>query len=197
MPMAHIEEDLLDRYAMGALSGDTVQRVEEHLLSCKLCQARLVETDEFLAVFSEAATQPDARPTRRWTELILSRTALWAGAALAGLTVFLAVQMRHEATQPTATVLMQSFRGAELEARMASGKPVVLAFDLTVQAPAADYQIEVVDTAGNEVLKTRPELKDGRLTGLITKLASGSYWVRVYRIRPATELVAEYGLEAQ
>lgn len=195
--MIHIEEDLLDRYAMGVLSGDAVQEVEEHLLSCKLCQARLVETDEFLAVFSEAATQPDARPTRRWTELILSRTALWAGAALAGLSVFLAVQMRHETKPPAATVLMQSFRGAELQAHMASGKPVVLVFDLAVQGLATDYQIEVVDTAGNEVLKTRAAIKDGRLTGLIGALASGSYWVRVYRTQPATELVAEYGIDAQ
>jgi hypothetical protein len=74
---------------------------------------------------------------------------------------------------------------------------VLLVFDVPVRVPSAQYEIEVVDAVGNEVHKTAAELKGGRLTGMFEKLATGSYWIRVYRTRPARELVAEYGLRAE
>jgi hypothetical protein len=196
--MQHIEEDLLDQYAMGTLPAESIQHLEEHLLACKLCQARLMETDEFLPVFKAAATQPDARPWPKRKRGVLFPASLWAGAAaVVGLTVIL-IAWPHQAKDPTpATVMMQSLRGAESEARMASAKPVLLVFDLPVEAAAPNYEIEVVDTVGNEVLKTRAELRNGQLTGRFGKLAAGSYWVRLYRTQPARELVAEYGLRSE
>jgi len=74
---------------------------------------------------------------------------------------------------------------------------VLLVFDVPVQAPPANYEIQVVDAVGNEVLKQQAELRNGRLTGLLGKLAGGSYWVRLYRTQSTRELVAEYGLRAE
>jgi hypothetical protein len=168
------------------------------LLICRSCQTRLAETDEFLAVFSAAVTEQDAHPSRGWKGIVLSRTGLWGGAAaLASLAVFLMVGPRQDTRPPEVTILMQSFRGADSDRSVAAGKPMVLVFDLPVHAPGANYEIDVVDTAGNEVVKTGAELRSGQLTARFQNLAGGSYWVRVYRTQSTRELLAEYGLRAE
>ena len=90
---------------------------------------------------------------------------------------------------------MQSFRGPEAAAHMVSGRPYRLAFDLSVQT-TVDYEVEIVDEIGNGILKIGAEVRNGRLTVPLEKLARGSYWVRVYRTRPDRQVVAEYGLRA-
>ena len=196
-PTPHIHEDLLDQYAMATLPEGSVAEVEEHLLSCSLCQKRLVETDEFLTVFRAAATQVDARPARQPKPFLLSRIIACAGAAaaFAALFVFLIPGERQNAKLPPATLLMQSFRGPEAAAHMVSGRPYRLAFDLSIQA-TVDYEVEIVDEIGNGILKIGAEVRNGRLTVPLEKLARGSYWVRVYRTRPDRQVVAEYGLRA-
>ena len=104
---------------------------------------------------------------------------------------------RQDTRPPAVTILMQSFRGADLDRSVAPGKPMVLVFDLPVHSPPASYEIDVVDTAGNEVVKTGAELRSGQLAARFGKLASGSYWVRVYRTQSTRELVAEYGLRVE
>src|SRR5260370_345699 len=59
MPTPHIDENVLDRYAMGTLPGAAIPQVEEHLLSCSFCQSRLLETDDFLTHFPPALTHVD------------------------------------------------------------------------------------------------------------------------------------------
>jgi hypothetical protein len=192
-PPPHIREDLLDQYAMATLPEQSAAEVEEHLLSCSLCQKRLVETDEFLTVFRAAATQLDARPARRRWRLP-SRIIAGAVAATAALLVFLISGERQNA-EPSAMLLMQSFRGPEAAAHMVSGRPYRLAFDLSVQA-TVDYEVEIVDEIGNGILRVGAEVRNGQLTVPLGKLARGSYWVRVYRTQPDRQVVAEYGLRA-
>jgi anti-sigma factor RsiW len=192
--MPHIEEDLLDQYAMGTLPQDSAQHVEEHLLSCTVCQARLKETDEFLAVYSVAAAEMQTRVPWRGIHLAPAR-AVWASAAVLAAAAALWIAVPRRSSAPPATVWMQSLRGPESQAHVASGKPALLVFDLPVAASATNYEIEVVDPAGNPVLTAPAQLTKGRLSGLL-KLASGTYWVRVYHTQPRKELVAEYGLEA-
>lgn len=45
---AHVEAELLERYALKQLSDDESATIEEHLLLCPTCQRRLQESDEFL-----------------------------------------------------------------------------------------------------------------------------------------------------
>ncbi len=199
--MSHIKEDVLDQYAMGTLSGESVVEVEEHLLGCGLCQTRLVQADEFLALFSEAATYPDAQRPSLLARIVPFRTGFWAGAAtLAALAVFSFVSApprgRIETEKPT-TVLMEALRGPGSEPRVASGKSVLLLFDLTVPSPAARYEIEAVDTEGHPVLDTQADVRDDRVAGMFPKPARGSYWIRVYRTDSTRELLAEYGLDVE
>jgi hypothetical protein len=196
--MQHIEENLLDQYALGTLSPESIAELEEHLLVCSFCQSRLVEADELLILFREAATLEDASTTPRWRNAFAFRTSFWSGAAaaLTALLILLITGDSHRAKLPPAILLMQSLRGPEAGAKMASARPILLVFDMAVQA-SRDYEIDIVDALGNEVLKKAAEVRDGRLAVLVEKLASGSYWVRVYCQHPSTELLAEYSLQSE
>jgi hypothetical protein len=197
--MRHIEENLLDQYAQGTLSAELRPDLEEHLLVCSVCQNRLVEADELLILFREAATLEDASTTPRWLNAFAFRTSFWSGsaAALTALLILLITGDSHPAKPPPAILLMQSLRGPDAGGAMSSARPLILVFDVAVQANFADYEIDIVDAVGNEVLKRAAEVRGGRLAILVEKLARGSYWVRVYREQPSRELLAEYGLQAE
>lgn len=199
MPMQHIEENLLDQYAMGTLPKESIAEVEEHLLLCSFCQNRLVEADQFLTVFRAAATNLDASPKPAWISALASRKGFWSGAAaaFAALLVLLITGDSHHANLPPAILLMQSLRGPESTAEMASARPCLLVFDLVVSANPTEYEIDIVDAVGNDVLKRDAEVRDGRLSVLVDRLARGSYWVRIYQKQSAKELLAEYGLQAE
>jgi hypothetical protein len=199
MPTQHLEETLLDQYAMGTLPVQSITEVEEHLLICSVCQSRLVAVDEFLPLFRSAATPVDVLATPNWIGALAFRKCFWSGtaAALTALLIFLSIGDGHKAKGLPAILLMQSLRGPEAGAEMASGRPCLLVFDLAMEAQPRDYEIEIVNSIGNEVLRKGAEVKDGRLALLAGPLARGSYWVRVYRARTVRELLAEYGLRAK
>jgi hypothetical protein len=197
MPVMHISEDLLDRYAMGILAGESLAGVEEHLLSCLLCQRRLLETDEFLNVFRHAAVQADARPNpARLHEWMRWGVAAMASAAAAIVLLVFAAGPPRAVTPPPVAVVLQSLRGPESGPSITAGKPYVLVFDVAISSPQSRYEMEVVDPLGKQVLKTNASVRDGRLTAPVGKLARGAYWVRVYR-QQEQELIAEYGLRVK
>jgi hypothetical protein len=199
MQAPHIEENVLDRYAMGTLPGESIPKVEEHLLECFFCQSRLVETEEFLTHFRAAATQLDMRPAPLWQRLQNAQRLLWGGSAVmaAALMLLLIPGVPEQMKPQPAAVLMQSLRGPEARTLVARGRPSLLIFDVPIVPARTDFDIEIVDTAGNEILKGNGNVKEGHLSFPIGKLAPAAYWVRVYQRQPAKVLVAEYGLEAK
>ncbi len=52
----HISEDVLESYSMGKLSDEESAPMEEHLILCPVCRARLDETDEFIRATKAAAS---------------------------------------------------------------------------------------------------------------------------------------------
>ncbi len=44
----HAPDDILERYAMGTLSGGESAPLEVHLLLCAVCQERLGDLDDFI-----------------------------------------------------------------------------------------------------------------------------------------------------
>lgn len=194
---SHIDEDRLDRYAMGTLPKEQISDLEEHLLACSFCSSRLVETDDFVNVFRAAVVQVERRPAAATARPWAYGRILWAAAAASAgaMLILLTAGEPRIARQTAATVLMQSLRGPEAAAQISPGKPGLLIFDLP--AAVTPFEVEIVDTEGKAVLTASPELRDGRLTAYVERLARGSYWVRVYRRGDAKELVAEYGLRAE
>ena len=51
----HINEDDLEEYALGRLTGVQGTWLEDHLLVCPTCQDRLAEIDEYVRVMKAAA----------------------------------------------------------------------------------------------------------------------------------------------
>lgn len=199
MPTPHIDENVLDRYAMGTLPEAAIPQVEEHLLICSLCQSRLVETDDFLIHFRTAATQVELYTAPFWQRLLTTPRLIWGSSAVmaAGLALLLITGEPPISKPQPAMVLMQSLRGPEEQAQIAKGRPSLLIFDLPIPATHPAYEVEVVDTAGKQILKGQGIVKEDRLAFLIQKLAPAGYWVRIYQKEPARALVAEYGLQAK
>src|SRR5262245_12514989 len=83
MPAPHIAEERLELYAMGILSESLIPDVEEHLLTCSFCQNRLVETDEFVTHFRQAARRIEASPAPLWRSLFTVRRLFWTGSVIA------------------------------------------------------------------------------------------------------------------
>jgi hypothetical protein len=190
----HIDDDVLDQYASESLRLELLAATEEHLLTCPDCQTRLMAVDEFVGLFRAAATQPDARPQPLWQRLFHAR---WIGAAAVVAAVFslIFIELPKPPIAP-ATVFMQSLRGPEAVVPVTAGKPVRLVFDLTPTGDVRDYQVQVVNLLGIQVLAIPVELKNGELSALLQKLGAGSYWARIYR-KGNSEPIAEYGLRAE
>lgn len=196
MPELHITDELLDEYALGALTEDRLAEVEEHLLICQDCQARLQAADEFAMLFRACAVQPDARPQRGWRLTWKYNAARWTmAAAMLSILLLLVWPFRKPATVP-ATVFMQSLRGPEASAQVVAGKPAFLAFDIAPTSGANQYEARIVNPVGTEILTAKVFSRDGRPTVLLHGLPPGSYWVRIYRIEDREE-IAEYGLQAK
>ncbi len=199
MLASHIEAEIMDQYAMGTLPEISLSEIEEHLLICPVCQTRLQEADEFIALFRVAATEPDARPVAWWKTAFSFPTTAWAGAAAAVAVVVLMLvfgPVRHS-TLPPAVVVMQALRGAESGSLVPAGRAATLVFNLPPSASPGQYQIQIVNTTGNGVLNAVAEARNGRLNATIGKLDRGAYWVRLYQMRPEWELVEEYALRAR
>lgn len=196
MHRPHADDDQLDRYSMGTLEGEAVPAVEEHLLECAACRERLRQSDEFSALFREAATLPEARPRRFWTSSWVRRAAGGA-AAVAAMAAVLLVGTRRDGGSPVAPVIvtLQALRGPESAAEIQAGHPAILLFDIETPARGS-YEARIFNRSGDEVLKPPTDVREGRLSVSVESLAKGLYWVRVYRAG-SVDPITEYGLRAR
>jgi hypothetical protein len=197
MPELHLNDELLDQYALGILAEERLAGVEEHLLICEACQSRLDASDEFAMLFRETAVQPDVRSQRSWRMFWNHRVANWtvAAAAVFSILVLAVGPFRKPPTAP-ATVFMQSLRRPDAPAQVAAGRPALLVFDILPTAGVNNYEARFVNPVGIEILAAAISSKDGRLAVLVDRLPPGSYWVRVFRT-DNREPIAEYGLRAR
>lgn len=63
----HFPDDVLEKYALGMVSGQDCGPLEEHLLLCAHCRARLMTIEEFIQVIRAALTQLKAHPQARFS----------------------------------------------------------------------------------------------------------------------------------
>ena len=192
MAAPHVPDEGLEQYAMGAMRGEVVAQMEEHLQTCGLCQDRLAQTKQFLSVFRAAAAQMESQPR------VPSRSLLLVAATVAvSLLLIFVVTTRRDSSAPLpATVIMESMRGLERGAHIKAGRASFLVFDAAPAAVGAEAQVEIVDRAGKRILMMPGEWNNEHFTAKVGKLAPGSYWVRVFS-KSTKDLVAEYGLEAK
>jgi hypothetical protein len=71
-PELHYPEDVLERYAMGKLSGVDYVPLEEHLLICTACQTDLLALEEYILVARAALAAASLRHSYRPREWLIS-----------------------------------------------------------------------------------------------------------------------------
>lgn len=197
----HADDDLLERYSMGRLAGPELDRFEEHLLICPLCQDNLAATDAHVQSIRSAAAawQEESVPADRQHALLdLPKSARVLGIVALGLFVAAGLRWRllHRSATPPALVVLEATRGAGNPAAAATpaGKPFLLTLDSTGLPPLPSYRLEIVDAAGRRVFESAAAAANGdKLRAAVAQgLPAGAYFVRVYA--PGAELLREYAL---
>ncbi len=208
--LEHAQDEDLERYSIGTLSGPPAEALEEHLLICPACRDQLAEIDAYVRTVRIAASRlrsetPLSRLRARsgfWG--FFSQTALAYG-AIAATCLMLAVWVSlsgpsaSSSAFPPVTILLQTDRGpgGAADARAPTGRPLILRADVSGLQPQTLWELEVVDARGARVHRSAGSASEGRLeVRLTTGLAAGHYWVRLYAPGSGSgPLLREYALQ--
>jgi hypothetical protein len=183
-----IDEEALELYSLGTLPEEQTAELEEHLLVCEPCQARLAKEDLIVDRIRAAATRHrrESRKDERHYRPILAPAI--AGLALVLALVFGLRWIHPNAIAPAFVVKLEALRGAEAGSQAPAGRPLIVQPDLS-GLPTNAYRLELVGANGNV------EWKGVAPSGTIPALPPGTYFLRVYA--QDGRMLREYGLEVQ
>ena len=205
----HPTEDLLEEYSFGRVFEPALAPLEEHLLDCTLCQARLLAVDEYTALMKAGIVAMEkergvATPSPRFVYPRLPGFSLVLAAAvtlvLAGVTIGWRLQPSSTVASASATatvVKLTALRGSDGDgvARAVFGRPLALTVDRTDLPPALAYRLEVVSSTGRPLWSGAARVAPRDLSARVTtRLAPGAYWVRLYA---GEQLRREFGLRVE
>jgi hypothetical protein len=188
----HRTDDQLEQYALGRLAESERLELEEHLLICESCQARLDGIADFSHGMKEAleAQPPPAEAPRRDWFAWLRRPAISMALAFVALIAVMAVFSGGDKKLPPVSSLQLTALRGEMP-----GVSPAREIDLTLtDAPKAEgpFRVEVVNAMG---LKVWNGLADSGPRGVEVKvqqqLSQGDYFVRMYSV--TGQLLHEYG----
>jgi hypothetical protein len=196
----HLDDDLIEQYALGRAPAAKIPAIEEHLLVCHRCQDALESTHHYVTAMRSAAMESRSRkvgPNRAARALLGLPRVAWLAGALAATAILITEGLwysrSHEAAPP-AVVMLQSTRGIGNPATPGAPprKPFTLELDLSGLQPLPAYNLEIVDSDGRSVFKSAAALVNGFARATVRSLKSGAYFVRLYA--NDAELLREYPL---
>lgn len=207
----HASDDALERYLLGGSDEPEVAAVEEHLLVCRTCQARLEETEAFITAMRSAAGKLRAEPPTLGEELrsgfsrlMAMPTPVWATIAAAALVVCAVALapslLTRSSTAPAFAITLETARGLEgqTENRVPANAPLALMIDLSELPVRDSYRVEIVDAAGRPEFQQTLAPDKGRLVAKIGRtLPAGRHWVRLYASNEADNPLREFGVMSQ
>lgn len=191
-PGCHVPDEELERYSLAGAAGEEFARLEEHLLICDACRAKLEEYDLIAHSMAGAAAQWRSEHSRSepkgWSlpRLLLPLAAVLL-LVLGALWIINHAGLENHA--PAVAIALRTTRGAAPDARAPALRPLDLQPDLTGVPPFPHYDLQLVDQVGGKVARAQT---DGRSPTRIPGLQSGMYFVRLYS--PAGDLLREYAL---
>ncbi len=205
----HPTEELLEEYSFGRVFQSALVSLEEHLLVCEECQARLLAIDEYKTLMKAGMTafgaegQGDAAPSPRFvlpripgTQMALAATFI---VMLAGAAIVWRVQPPSAAA--SSTVKLVALRGGAEDgiASAPLGRPLDLVIHRTSVAPAIAYRIQVLSSSGREAWSGPAQITGQNISvHLPTPLSKGLYWVRLYSAgEEAHQLQREFGMRIE
>lgn len=195
----HPGDDDIERYALRNLPEEDLERFEEHLLVCVMCQDRLKSADDTVLAFRTAAAE--LVPSRPWWKRILPgdvrwQTGLGFGLATAMLLVLLGPlqTLRNPSPDggPAMVVRMTSLRGELPKPQLVpSGRSLHLVTPLDGLPEARQYTAEVVSDLGSLVWSGEcSRAADSLAIDLPNGLGPGRYYVRLRD--PSGQVLIEY-----
>ena len=191
----HPEEDYLERYIMKTCSKQEVDALDEHLLVCEHCRARLYSAEEFVSLIKMAMPLgPSRQRVPRWRETIVEffgrPMGMAAGcAALAAVLLAAPALLRNRA--PTVEIVdLASTRGAE--APSASERSLII-LRLDTRGLTEPMEGQVVDGGGVPVWTQQITPEKGELR-VERRLKPGMYWVRINSSQGDHENLREFPL---
>jgi len=187
MSASHIADEALERYSLQRSSDEEIETVEEHLLVCDECRARLDRADSYHRTMRTALRRVNAAPEKSRSRAWLPAMAVTGAFAVAAVVAIPAFQ-----SGPSSTIEMAAMRGVESYTAPA-GHSLKLRVDLTGVSTEPWVSIEIADArGGSSRMDTPAKIEGGRAVIDAGKLAPGQYWVR---IKSSTgELLRETGL---
>jgi hypothetical protein len=204
---SHLSEEMLERYAFGQLAEDFVSPLEEHMLVCEGCRARLLAVEEYLRI-GAAAAKVLREPSGGGRGVLSLRfcwprgspLSLWATALATILLCFglALVRPAHDLVPPASVITLEASRGASqaLVSHARAGNIVLLIE--TSKLPALPlYKLQLVNSSGQEIWSASVSAIDQQIrVAAPQNLGAGQYWVRLYTPDSGSQL-REYGLEVQ
>jgi hypothetical protein len=185
------DDESLEEYSRGILPAEESAELEQHLLICESCQARLAQEDAFAASMRQAALRlgrPSPAMQRRigFFPKLIPTLACAAGLLLLVLAGWRSI--RPTASSPAIVVRLEAMRGVAPGSKAPAGRPLSFQADLSGLPAAISYRLELVDRDGRGIWK-------GTTAGAtVPALQPGMYFMRVYS---GGELQREYGLEVE
>jgi hypothetical protein len=181
--------------------------LEEHLLDCTLCQARLLAVDEYTALMKAGIAaierEREVRPAPRFAfprmpgyPVVFAAVVMLA---LVGVTLGWRAQPSSAAGSASAVsaVRLTALRGGDAEgvAHAPFGHPLELTVDRTDLPVAGPYRLEIVSSTGLPLWSGAAQIAQRNLSARVTRrLAPGAYWVRLYS---GDQLRREFGLRIE
>jgi hypothetical protein len=181
-----VTADDLERYAMGKMSAEETDRIEDHLLICESCRDRLEETREFTVAMQSASAEIRRKGFGR------KAAPLIATAAGIVVTVCAALILWPGSRQAPFALNLIATRGAA-DIRIPAGRTLDIHPDLTGLTASPRYLLEVVDRDGKRVWSGDLSPPADRAT--VPGRRAGSYFLRV--LAADGKLLREYALEIQ
>jgi len=190
---SHATSDQLEDYVLGRLPASDVDGLEEHLMVCAECRARLGEIEDFVGGVKEALGEEKPRTAAAhqidwfgWVRCPAFSIAIGFAALIIVVGILASGRTK---LAPMAALQLTAMRG-EMPATVPANQ-----FELTLSdAPreGGTFRIEVVNAMGEPVwLGLAVSGPAGLQTRLIRPLMPGDYFARLYD--SSDKIVREYG----
>ncbi len=190
----HFNDEELESYSLGKISGNHLARLEDHLLLCSTCQKRVEESDAYVHAIRSAAAEFQSQLKPSWRFQFSWRPALVFAMVVLVVGVMIVPRGGHSGGGATpVAVSLQALRGPAVSAEAPAGRALLLAPDVSGLHESGVMRIELVTAAGQPVWT-------GQASGPQPKteappLRGGQYFIRLYS--PSGELLREFGLSVR
>lgn len=181
--VAHLNEDVLERYAMNRLSETECETVEDHIAICAHCLNSLDQVTAFVggmktALKAEPAEAPETK-LKHWFQrwLIPNRTSapVWAGLAMAAAGLLVMVNRPGELSAP-AMVTLDGTRGTSTVVH-GTGP---FDFEVFMPEPGKSYHVELLDADGAKRWESDVSGVNGKLHAIVKqRVSTGQYYLHV------------------